>query len=315
MSLRCRSAVGIALAAILVVACEVHRPTAAVAAVGSSVQVGHRFVSGGTRADAAANPRVVRRSVQPSSDGASMGLVSVPRRAIVTFTVRDRTDASLSFDHYPRSAGAYYAYYLPRFKVGAALLPDPGSDARWPATLALANGNPSPIPELLPGTTYRMLVAVSRPSKVPVPFPMEISSVHRTSFPVRAIAAPLAVPPGITAVGATDDRLGRLPLSAYAIGIDLPRSAVPISAGGGQACPTQARSVRCAAGSNGGFGSGMEDRGAAQMVYGEDYDHPVPAPQIVGYVYNAPGPFESAALYGFAFAPPSMVGGWHGMTR
>jgi hypothetical protein len=153
-----------------------------------------------------------------------------------------------------------------------------------------------------------MLVAVEHAAKVPTPFPIHVVSIHDAHFPVRVVDAPmhLLLPVNATASGSTPDLLGRLPLSATAIGIDYSSSGGPVTFGSGQACPTPSGSSECASGSNGGFGSGFQSLagpGAGQQLYGQTYDHPAPEPQISGLVYAAPSLFESATLYGFSLNP------------
>lgn len=233
--------------------------------------------------------------------------IDAPRRAVVTFTVAHKTFPFFGFPSLPAAAGRYYAYYVLGVGFGETLLPDPGSVMHWPAELPLSGGGL--LAELRPGVTYRMLIALDRAATVALPFPMHVVSVRQTSFPVRVVNAPidLKLPAAPAVTGSTADRLGELPLSATAIGIDLTTNPSPVSSSSGDACPTDSGSTKCRGNSHMAFFSDTQEFGGSspeQVVFGEDYQKPVQAAAVSGNAYHAPIPFESARLFGFSFRAP-----------
>jgi hypothetical protein len=236
--------------------------------------------------------------------------VHVPRRGVITFTVPVKTPPAPALPELPRSVGDYFAAYLPELRQGWVNMRDPGSPQGWPAQFPLIGSER--FPDLMPHHRYRMLVAVQRPGKVSMPFPMHVISVQRMSFRVVATTRRLlrVVPATPLAIGSTVDPLGGLPVTSTGVVIDWANEVSPVDFTYGDACPNASAlgALHCPAGNLSTFVITTQGIGGSvsplQVVIGEGFDHPVSARYISGYADNLPTPFNAATIVGFGIDPP-----------
>ena len=246
------------------------------------------------------------------------GVLAVGRRTKVVFSVPRTTIFDCMAFHYPKQAGRYVAFYVPGRRHGCAWLRDPGSVLDWPVQVEFGV-NPRWV-NFRPGRRYTLLIAVDRPASIPLPFPMQVKSLHATTFEARAQIQQIrqVAPASAATVGRTPDTTTGMPLSATAIAIDWAHDPLrPQSLAQANACPTDSSlgGTQCSGDWNIRFVNDTSTCGVAngclnvdgphQYVIGEAFDQPVDAGEIAGFAINAPVPFTSATLYGFGIAPPA----------
>lgn len=235
--------------------------------------------------------------------------VRVSSRAVVTFTVPRKTPPEPPFPYLPKTAGGYFALYFPAIRQGWVNLPDPGSRHGWAVEFPLIGS--AHFPSLLPHHRYKMLVAVQRHSRIPLPFPMHVLRVRRTRFRVSALTRPikLLTRTSSVALGAARDSLTDLSVEATGIVLDWQADASLTESIQGDACPALLpvgsliclhRNLATFIITQTGFGSGTP----LQIVVGESFDHPVNASYISTYAGNLPTPFDAATIVAFGITPP-----------
>jgi hypothetical protein len=236
--------------------------------------------------------------------------VRVPRRAIVTITVKEKEPPAPGFPYLPRGVGDYFAVYFPAIRQGWVNMRDPGSRFGWSAQFPLI-GSPH-FPSLVPHRRYRMLIAVQHPGRVPLPFPMHVLSVQPTAFRVAALTheIPLLTSSSPVAIGSTDDLLTDLPVESTGIALDWTADASLTESVQGDACPDSLpvgaldcphRNLSTYVITTTGFGAGTP----LQIVLGEGFDHPENGSFISTYAANLPTPFDAATIVAFGIEPPA----------
>jgi hypothetical protein len=237
----------------------------------------------------------------------------VPRRAVVTFTVKTKQPPAPGFPYLPKGVGSYFAVYFPAIKQGWVNLSDPGSTIGWSAQFPLFGS--SHFPSLLPDHRYRMLVAVQRAGQIALPLPMHVLGIQPVHFRVAALTheIPHLTPSSTATIGATRDSLTDLPIESTGIVLDWAADDSLTESVQGDACPTPlpVGGILCPKGNVGtfvitqtGFGRGTP----LQISIGESFDHPVNASYISTYAANLPTPFNEATILAFGLDPQLHAG-------
>jgi len=246
-----------------------------------------------------------------SGDSKAPPKLTLPTRSRVWFTVARKTVPTVFYAPLPRAAGRYLAFYYRDLDEGSAVVPDPGSTRDWPVVLTFGSGFMGFAP-LMPGRVYSVDVAIDRPARVQMPFPMHVVKVRPESFPVAVVIHPIPLPaPVMPAVlDSASDTLGRLALSTTAVAIDWKTDPSPSSSVDGDACPSTSQTMSCTGSANMTYFEDASEFGTIggprQAVMGEAYDTPAQAPYISAYATSLPTPFDAATIYGFAMTPPGL---------
>jgi hypothetical protein len=232
----------------------------------------------------------------------------VPRRAVVTFTVKTKQPPAPGFPYLPKGVGDYFAVYFPAIKQGWVNLRDPGSKIGWSAQFPLFGS--SHFPSLLPHHRYRMLVAVGRPGRITLPLPMSVVRMQATHFRVAALThvIPQLTPSSTATIGATRDLLANLPIVSTGIVLDWASDASLTESVQGDACPTAlpVGGLLCPKGNVGTFiitQTGFGRRTPLQISIGEGFEHSVNAAYLSAYAANLPTPFNKATILAFGIDP------------
>ncbi|HWA65450.1 MAG TPA: hypothetical protein VG899_03655 [Mycobacteriales bacterium] len=234
--------------------------------------------------------------------------LQVPRRADVVFTVPPRTPPAPGFPALPKALGDYFALYFPAIAQGWVNMRDPGSAYGWSSQFPLIGSKR--FPDLVPHRRYRMLVAVQRPGRIQLPFPMHVLRVRRTAFRVGAVTHPIRLPAPASpvAIGAAPDTLHDFAVESTGIVLDWAADPSLTESVQGDACPAALvvgalacpkRNLSTYVITQTGFGRGTP----LQVTIGEGFDRPVDAAYLSSYAANLPTPFDRATILAFAITP------------
>jgi hypothetical protein len=264
------------------------------------------LVSAAAPAAASVNVHTTRvvRAVRPLP----IQTLEVPRRAVVTFTVKEKEPPAPGFPYLPKGVGDYFAVYFPAIKQGWVNLRDPGSRTGWSAQFPLFGS--ARFPSLLPHHRYRMLVAVQRPGRIMLPLPMHVVRMRPSHFRVAALThvIPQLTPSSTATIGTARDSLANLPIESTGIVLDWAADASLTESVQGDACPTAlpVGGLLCPKGNVGTFvitQTGFGRRTPLQISVGEAFDHAVNASYVSTYAANLPTPFNKATILAFGIDP------------